>query len=117
MTDSTNSLEENLNKSTNYTIKKFIITGGPCSGKTTALEKLSNYFTSNGYRVFIATEVATLLFTNGIKVDDLDNNQSKFAFQQFVIRLQMNLEDSFVNYAKTIQQNCIILCDRGIMDG
>ena len=36
---------------------------------------------------------------------------------QFVINLQFCLEDNFAKYAKAIGQNCIILCDRGLMDG
>lgn len=29
----------------------------------------------------------------------------------------MQLEDSFMNYAKSTGQDSIILCDRGVMDG
>jgi hypothetical protein len=40
-----------------------------------------------------------------------------YTFQQFVISTQMTLEDRTFNYAVSTGQNCVILCDRGVMDG
>lgn len=34
------------------TIKRIVLTGGPCAGKTTALVKVIEHFTSLGYKVF-----------------------------------------------------------------
>ena len=34
------------------TIKKIVLTGGPCAGKTTALVKVIEHFSSLGYKVF-----------------------------------------------------------------
>lgn len=57
------------------------------------------------------------MFLNGASPADLDKKACRDAFQQFVINIQMTLEDKLVNYARSTNQNCVILCDRGIMDG
>ena len=33
------------------TIKKIVLTGGPCAGKTTALVKIIDHFSGLGYKV------------------------------------------------------------------
>ena len=33
-------------------IKKIVLTGGPCAGKTTAMVKVIEHFSSLGYKVF-----------------------------------------------------------------
>lgn len=101
----------------NQKIYKFVLTGGPCSGKTTSMERLQVFLRERGFRVFVAPEAATLLFTNGASVDDFARPNVPFAFQKFVIKTQMSLEDSLYTYAKATGQNSVILCDRGIMDG
>lgn len=96
---------------------KFVISGGPCAGKTTAMERLPVFLSERGFRVFVVPEAATMLWLNGAAFSDLENPKCAFAFQQFVIRTQMQLEDSFLNFAKSTGQDSIILCDRGVMDG
>ena len=48
------------------TIKKIVITGGPCSGKSTMLNLIENTFTEKGYKVLIVSETATELIRGGI---------------------------------------------------
>lgn len=98
-------------------VKKIILTGGPCSGKTTAMSRLRNYLQSCGYRVFLVPEAATLLFLNGFLVDDFSKPGCPFAFQKAIIRTQIHLEDTFTEYAKAVGTKSIVLCDRGTMDG
>lgn len=98
-------------------IYKFVLTGGPCSGKTTASERIQVFLRERGFRVFVAQEAATMLFLNGASPDDFANPGCLYAFQQFVIDTQMSLENSFENYARSTQKDCVIICDRGIMDG
>jgi AAA domain len=101
----------------NQKIYKFVLTGGPCSGKTTSMERLQVFLRERGFRVFVAPEAATLLFINGASVDDFARPDVPLAFQKFVIKTQMSLEDSLYTYAKATGEDCVILCDRGIMDG
>lgn len=65
---------------------KFVISGGPCAGKTTAMERLPTYLSERGFRVFVVPEAATICWLNGAKFSDLDNPKCAYAFQQFVIR-------------------------------
>ena len=98
-------------------IFKFVVTGGPCAGKTTAMERLQVYLRERGFRVFCIPEAATMLFLGGASPDDLSRVECEKAFQSFVIKTQIQLEDSFKNYAKSCNQKCVLLCDRGLMDG
>ena len=41
-------------------MKTIVLTGGPCAGKTTALVKIMEHFSSIGYKVFIIPELPTL---------------------------------------------------------
>ena len=45
--------------------KKIVLTGGPCAGKTTALVRIIEYFSSFGYKVFAVPEVPTLYSQGG----------------------------------------------------
>jgi predicted ATPase len=99
-------------------IYKFCLTGGPCSGKTTAVERLQGYLSERGFRVFVVPEAATMLFLNGASPNDFGKYPTcGYAFQRFVLRTQIHLEDNIALYAKATNQNCVLLCDRGLMDG
>ncbi len=98
-------------------IYKFVITGGPCAGKTTAMERMQTYLRERGFRVFVVPEAATMLFLNGAYPQDLAKVECERAFQSFVINTQITLEDRFQNYARACGQKSVLLCDRGLMDG
>ncbi|CAM9174346.1 unnamed protein product [Choristocarpus tenellus] len=96
---------------------KFVMTGGPCAGKTTAMDSVSAHFKDKGFRVFTVPEVATLLFNNGISYLELSDPLFKFSFQWSLLRTQMQLEDSFERVARATGKPSVLLCDRGLMDG
>ena len=97
------------------TIKKIVLTGGPCAGKTTALVKVIEHFSSLGYKVFTIPEVPTLFTQSGMNY--LTKNE-KFFFEgeKATFLTQIGLEDSFTRMAETLNQPVIIVCDRGTMD-
>lgn len=70
---------EDVKKTPIYSI---CLTGGPCSGKTTALASLKNVIESKGFIVFNVPEAATLLMKGGamINVNKLTEEQC-FKFQ------------------------------------
>ncbi len=103
-----------INKNSIY---KFVLTGGPCGGKTTAMARLQGFLKERGFRVFIVPEAATMLLLNGASFDDFSKSKCPMAFQQYVIRTQISLEDSTENYARATGEDSVILCDRGTMDG
>lgn len=41
----------NIRNNAQHPIYKIAITGGPCAGKSTSMEKIKNIFTDKGFRV------------------------------------------------------------------
>lgn len=96
-------------------IRIFVITGGPCGGKTSALSRLHRTLTDRGYRVLVVPEAATKLINGGI--DPI--SYGIVPFQAAILRDILMQEYTFVEAARRYRdqgQNVVILCDRGIMD-
>ncbi len=96
-------------------IRIFVITGGPCGGKTSALSRLHRTLTDRGYRVLVVPEAATKLINGGI--DPV--SYGIVPFQAAILRDILMQEYTFVEAARRYRdqgQNVVILCDRGIMD-
>ena len=98
-----------------YKHYKVAITGGPCAGKTTAMEKIVQEFTERGFKVFVVNEAATDLITGGIRPFG-DNPIPLMDFQRCVLEQQMAKEKLYEKVAASCQQDTIILCDRGVLD-
>jgi len=56
------------------TLHRLLLTGGPCSGKTTLAQLLRTHYTSRNYTVLIVPEAATILLSNGISFNELDEH-------------------------------------------
>lgn len=97
------------------TIKKIVLTGGPCAGKTTALVKVIEHFSSLGYKVFTIPEVPTMFTQAGM--DYLTKNAAFFhEGEKATLEIQLALEDKFMRMAETCTEPVVIVCDRGAMD-
>ncbi|MBU1091358.1 ATP-binding protein, partial [Patescibacteria group bacterium] len=46
--------------------KEIVLTGGPCSGKTTAINYIAEKLRDKGFRVFVVQEFATMLILAGV---------------------------------------------------
>ncbi len=113
-----NQLLEELRNSTRDTpFYKFVLTGGPCGGKTTALERVSNFLRERGFSVYTVPEAATIMFTNGGSPMDFSIPKWGYNFQSSLLRLQMQLEDTFEMISRSTGRPSVLLCDRGLMDG
>ncbi|KAL9643329.1 hypothetical protein ABK040_014784 [Willaertia magna] len=97
-------------------IYRIVLTGGPCSGKSTGIQKLRERLQNLGFHVFIVTEVATLLMTGGARPPADATKEQIIAFEASIIRTQMALEDCYYELAKSLKKPTILLCDRGCMD-
>ena len=96
-------------------IKKIVLTGGPCAGKTTALVKVIEHFSSRGYKVFTIPEMPTIFLQAGM--DYLTKNQDWFyEGEKSTLEIQLAFEDHFTRMAKTIDGPVVIICDRGALD-
>jgi len=96
-------------------IKKIVLTGGPCAGKTTALVRIIEHFSSLGFKVFTIPEVPTLFTQSGMNY--LTKNQGFFyEGEKATLEIQLALEDKFLRMAQECQKPSVIVCDRGAMD-
>jgi len=97
-------------------ITRIVLTGGPCAGKTTALIKVIEHFSSLGYKVFTVPEVPTMFTQAGM--DYLTQNKRFFyEGEKATLQTQLGLEDAFTRLAETIDDRpVLIVCDRGVMD-
>ena len=96
-------------------IKKIVLTGGPCAGKTTALVRIIEHFSSLGYKVFTIPEVPTLFTQSGMNY--LTKNKGFFyEGEKATLEVQLLLEDKFLRMARECQKPSIIICDRGALD-
>ena len=95
-------------------IKKIVITGGPCAGKTTAMGRIQKEFEKIGYCVLFVPETATELITGGVAPWTCASNEE---YQQCQILLQKGKEKIFERAAaKMAADKILIVCDRGVMD-
>lgn len=96
-------------------IKRIVLTGGPCAGKTTALVKIIEHFSSLGYKVFTIPEVPTMFTQAGMNYLT-SNKQFFYEGEKATLQTQIALEDQFFRMAQTLDQPVLIVCDRGTMD-
>lgn len=96
-------------------IKRIVLTGGPCAGKTTALVRITEYFSNRGYKVFTIPEVPTLYSLGGWSYLT-PNKDLYYEGERAILETQLALEDSFMRLAETCQKPVLIVCDRGTLD-
>lgn len=95
-------------------IKKIVVTGGPCAGKTTAMGWIKEAFADHDYTVLFVPETATELITGGVAPWTCGTNAE---YQECQVELQLTKERLFVQAAKTMPgRKILIVCDRGAMD-
>lgn len=96
-------------------ITKIVVTGGPCAGKTTAMSRIQEHFSTLGYHVIFVPETATELITGGVAPWTLETNLD---FQLCMVKLQIEKERVFEEAARAVfgAKKVLLVCDRGVMD-
>ena len=95
-------------------IRKIVITGGPCAGKSTAMGWIQQTFSRQGYTVLFIPETATELISGGVAPWTCGTNLD---YQRCQIQLQLEKERIFLQAAMTMPgEKFLIVCDRGLMD-
>ena len=90
-------------------IKKIVITGGPCAGKTTALSWIVENFTKTGWKVLTVEEAATQIIMRPLRPDvDL----TVMGFQDLIMKTQIFLEIVRNRRLRTARQRCIVKMTR-----
>lgn len=93
---------------------KVVITGGPCGGKSTAIDRVKAEFESLDFRVLLVQETATQLISGGVAPWTCETNLD---FQQLQMEMQIAKEDIFEQAATVMKEDRIlIVCDRGLID-
>jgi len=95
-------------------MKKIVLTGGPCAGKTTVMSHLIQSLEGRGYKVFIIPETPTELILNGIfPCEELPSDD----FQKFVLDKQLWKENLYYNLDEYYDdKKAVTICDRGVLD-
>jgi len=97
-------------------IKRIVLTGGPCAGKTTALAKIEQDLTERGYKVFIVGESATELIKSGISPSN-ENGIGLYEFQKLIMIYQIQKEKFYEKVAREYPHDKkVIIYDRGLLD-
>ena len=97
-------------------MKKIVLTGGPCSGKTTVLSVLREAFSG---QVCLVPEVATVLLSGGFPLPGKQlpwSEEWQAAFEAAVLPVQRSMEDTYVLMARE-RGFSLLVCDRGVLDG
>ena len=96
-------------------IKNIVLTGGPCAGKTTAMVRIIEHFTSLGFKVFTIPEIPTIFSQAGMNYLT-DNKGLFYEGEKATLELQLGFEDRFMRMAAECHEPTIVVCDRGAMD-
>jgi len=95
-------------------ILKIVITGGPCAGKSSALEYLIKYYQEQNIKVFYINEVATELINQGIAPWTF---KTTLEFQKIRMNLQIQKELEIDKKLENCNEDKIlVIYDRGLMD-
>jgi len=115
----------NLNKSTKRRIKNealearvytVVMTGGPCGGKSSSLEHLTDRLKARGFDVYSAPEVPTILMNGGCVYPGADGGRELLEFETGLVALQIQMEDSFKQIARSTGRPSIVVFDRALLD-
>ena len=92
---------------------KIVLTGGPCGGKTSALQYLEAELKKLGISVFIASECASELFAEGKSPEKC----GRYEFHKELFALQLKTEKELEARAAAMPgEKAVILLDRGLLD-
>lgn len=98
-------------------MKTIVLTGGPCAGKTTARNYLYEKLSDMGFSVIFMPETPTLVINAGLDPRDANRRFSRLEFEDFLLRLQIYLEETFKKALRLKGgEKQIIFFDRGAMD-
>lgn len=92
---------------------KIVLTGGPCAGKTTAMDFLKRELEKLNIKVFVLQEVASKLMKKGITPQKLGAYEFHKKLFETQLAEENMLEERAVGYEG---ERTVILFDRGLLD-
>lgn len=100
-------------------VYRVVLTGGPCAGKTTGLQRMKETAESKGFNVIVIPEVARLFIGAGMDPRTIGKAGNQ-AMQSHIVNTQLTLESSAATYLSILMfknnKPGIAICDRGIAD-
>lgn len=99
------------------------ISGGPCGGKSTTIEKAKKELEKLGFFVIVISELATMLHAWGIDIHTLSKRpETQLLLQTAILEGQRTHEAILEPLIRTCMElmnvrQAIVLCDRGSADG
>jgi CYTH domain-containing protein/predicted ATPase len=99
-------------------VRMVVLTGGPCSGKTTSMAYLTERLSDYGYMVFIIPETATMITNNGIDRRKMDRPKQVALYEEAILDMQLAFEETYLRAVTQIfpERRKVLLLDRGVMD-
>jgi len=99
-------------------VHMIVLTGGPCSGKSTSLAYLTEKLSDHGFMVAVIPETATMITNNGINRHIMDRMGQILVYQEAIVDIQLAMEETYRTAMEKAFPNRrkILLLDRGVMD-
>ncbi len=97
-------------------VYRVVLTGGPCSGKTSSLQSVQEACRQAGFEPFLVPEVPTILIAGGAAYPGIEGGKRLIAFEVALLRLQLQIEDSFAAIARSLGKPTVVVSDRGSLD-
>jgi CYTH domain-containing protein/predicted ATPase len=99
-------------------VQMIVLTGGPCSGKSSSLAYLTEKLSDHGFMVFVIPETATLITNNGIDRRKMDRPKQVMMYEEAILEMQLSFEETYSRAVSRIfpEKRKVILLDRGVMD-
>jgi CYTH domain-containing protein len=102
-------------------VKEVVLSGGPCSGKSTAIPYLIEQLQNRGVRLFITPEIPTLIIPGGIPdIGEIGKREPELLYkiQEQFLRAHLEFRNRCRAFADIFHNDKrMILCDRGAVDG
>eukprot|EP00928_Gymnodinium_smaydae_P047292 TRINITY_DN31553_c0_g1_i1.p1 TRINITY_DN31553_c0_g1~~TRINITY_DN31553_c0_g1_i1.p1 ORF type:complete len:484 (+),score=124.34 TRINITY_DN31553_c0_g1_i1:54-1454(+) len=94
-----------------------VLTGGPCSGKSTILALIRDRLSKRGMQVLTVPEYATHFFANSDGFQgEWVATEKEDKLQDILLRFQIMQENMFHEYGALNKKSSVLLLDRAVMD-
>ena len=99
-------------------VLRVVLTGGPCGGKSSGMKKIKTVLQEQNYDVYTCPEVPTILIDSGFKYPGLaeEKRPELLEFEVQLMKLQLQLEDTYVKIASSRNKKACVIYDRGCVD-
>lgn len=97
-------------------VRCVVLTGGPCAGKTLAVKHITEEMARHGVHVHATPETPTIIMSSGFRYPGVDSGERLLEFELALVKLQLQMEDSFLRIAAANAEPAVVLMDRGVLD-